>query len=321
MTAIVVADIGGTNARFATVHRLNGSEIGPCHNICNLNCADYTDFPDLLDAYLSTLSDRPRYGCLALAGPVQNGIGRLTNVDLTAEESSLARRFAFKRLTVINDFAALASSVINLSQDEKTTIQNGHQTSDGPISVMGAGTGFGAALLGRHSGKWNLTATEAGHQSFAPIDELDFEIVKVLRRKESRVSVEWLMSGPGLSRLHSALVQIHGEHCDSLPPEEIGLRAIAGSDNRCVNALTTFFSILGGVAGDMALAHGATGGVYLGGGVLTKNASFLPRSNFLARFSAKGPMSHYTDNIPIHLIRSEQAALTGAAYWFASMQP
>ncbi|MGH8530516.1 MAG: glucokinase [Nevskiales bacterium] len=315
MTKLLVADIGGTNARFAVIDCADSRQPGSCEEVRNFSCAEFTDFEALLDAYLAGLSHRPRYASLGVAGPVAKGICRLTNAGLTVDAGKLARRFDFSEVTLINDLAAVAAAVVHLSPHERTTLQRGDAAATGPISVVGVGTGFGAALLVRDEATWTVAATEAGHQSFSPVDELEIEILRLLSREHGHVSVEFLLSGPGISRLHVALSRIYGEPVEDISPEEIcsGARAEVA---RCARTLSLFFSMLGGVSGDIALTHGATGGLYLGSGIVVPNTSALLQSQFVRRFSAKGPMSSYMQNIPIHIFVSDQAALKGAANWF-----
>lgn len=319
MTRVLVADIGGTNARFAVIDCADSGQLGPCEEARTFNCAEFTDFEALLDAYLAGLEYRPQYASLGVAGPVHKGIGRLTNAGLTVDAGKLVRRFDFREVALINDLAAVACAVVHLDPHERMTLQPGDETVAGPISVIGVGTGFGAALLVRNEENWTVTATEAGHQGFSPADELAIEILRLLSRESGHVSVEVLMSGPGISRLHAALARIHGEPVENISAEEICNGARAGATG-CARTLTLFFSMLGSVSGDIALVHGATGGVYLGGGALTKNVPALLQSKFVQRFSAKGPMTAYARNIPVHIITSEHAALKGAAYWFAKTE-
>lgn len=313
MTSIVVADVGGTNARFGVIDA-DGSRYS-CRNTLSYACSEFSKFEDMLAAYLHTLPERPGFACLALAAPIKRNFGRLTNVGFTVNGARIESLFGFKRVMLINDLAALAASVLHLADDQRLLVQKGESTV-APVSVLAAGTGFGAALLTPCNDFWMLTATEAGHKTFGPVDDLDFEIVANLRRSTSHVSVETMLSGAGLERLYRALIEVRGEHFEPLSADEISSRARHVADSRCVEALTVFFSILGSVAGDMALAHGAFGGVYLGGGVVTKNAPFIQGSRFSARFSAKGPMTEVVKNIPVHIINSSYASLIGAGQWF-----
>jgi glucokinase len=315
MPSLLVADIGGTNGRFALVPYTGSNDLLPCEDVRSFNTGTFSGFAEMLDAYVSSLSQRPEYACFGIAGPIADGTAHMTNVGFSVSSADIARRFGLKSVCLINDLQAMASAVLHLRPYETRELQKGQERRTGAISVVGIGTGFGAAMLAPTQDGWVITPTEAGHQGFAPTDDLQVEIVKRLRKTLPRVSIETLLSGPGLARIHATLCEIHGERKEQLTPEEICNRAILGGKTTYAAALTEFFSMLGSVAGDIALAHGATGGVYLGGGVLNKNANLLPRDEFIKRFHAKGPMEQYARNIPVHVIRSEQAALRGAAHW------
>ena len=155
-------------------------------------------------------------------------------------------------------------------------------------------------------------ATEGGHIGFAPSDDEEAAVLNVLRKQFGRVSVERILSGPGLESVYRALEQLGGREPAPLAASQIVAHA-NGNDAGCRAAFTMFCSILGAVAGDLALAHGARGGVYLAGGVLQKNEAFLVQSPFRARFEDKGRLSPYVAAIPTKLIVQPDAALLGAA--------
>ena len=314
MTSILVADIGGTNARFG-IAEVSSIGVVKCASTLCFDCASFTTFEGMVAEYLATLSKQPLYACFALAAPIVSDVVRLTNNALTVDSAQIRSLFAFERVLLINDLVALAASVARLSDEQKLVIQEGNHV-NGPTSVLAAGTGFGATLVSPFNGGWAYIATEAGHQSFAPSEELDFAIAAKLRGTMQHLSVEGLLSGIGLQRIHSALTEINGKVSDVLSANEISYRAESLADATCIEALSTFFSIFGSVAGDLALAHGAFGGIYLGGGVVTKNAPFIQSSRFLERFSAKGKMTDVLRSVPIHVIQSNHAALVGAAHWF-----
>lgn len=315
MPSILVADVGGTHGRFAVAPFTGTRYVRSCEAVRSFECSAFTGFTEMLDAYTSGLSERPEHACFGIAGPVADGVAQLTNVAFRVSSAEIAQRFGFERVSLINDIQALASAVPYLPPHELEALQGGAERREGARTVIGAGTGFGCAMLVPANGRWLVNPTEAGHQGFAPADDLEVEVVERLRRQAAHVSVETLLSGPGLVRLHSTLCAIKGLAAEPLSAEEICKRATLGGDTVHAATLRVFFSMLGSVAGNLALAHGATGGVYLGGGVLSKNAHLLPLQDFLERFHAKGPMQAYVRSIPVYLIRSEHAALRGAAQW------
>lgn len=310
---LLVGDIGGTHARFAIATVAKGEA---ALDFVEVKASE--KFSRLEDAILDYAKDKklPGRACLAVAGPVSNGRGRMTNLDWLLDAEALARECGFSRVTLVNDFAALAFAITRLNKTERETIKTGTARPDGPISVMGAGTGFGVALLVPDLNGYRLVSTEGGHAAFAPSDESEARIWKKLRQTHEHVSIETLLSGNGLSALHEILTALDGRD-EKRTPEEIAQRAAEDECSSSAKTLGLFFDILGSVAGDIALLHGATGGVYLAGGVVSKNEVWLKRSRFAERFSAKGVMSPYVADIPVYLVESQYAALRGAALWGA----
>jgi glucokinase len=181
-----------------------------------------------------------------------------------------------------------------------------------PITILGAGTGFGVSCLARYGTREVPMATEGGHIGFAPGNEQEIAVLRQMSQRFGRVSLERILSGPGLEGLYQALEQIAGRQSANLPAAQIVANA-TGGDAGCAVALTMFCSIYGSVAGDFALAHGARGGVYVAGGIAQKIEGFLTRSPFRSRFESKGRLSAYVAAIPTMLIVSGDAALLGAA--------
>ena len=313
---VLVADIGGTNARFA-VARVQGAGAVTLQHIEVRKSADYARMADLIAGYGARLGALPRQACLAIAGPVSDGVGRVTNAGLAADAAELQRELGLARVLVMNDFAALANAVPQLAQDEVSVVKAGEANPGEPISVMGAGTGFGCALLPPCGGRYGLVATEGGHASFSPTDDIELRLWQWLRQHMEHVSVEAVLSGPGLALMHRALREFEGVK-ESLSPNEICRAAAEDPGSPAGRTLELFCNVFGSVAGDIVLTQGAAGGAYLGGGVLMKNSAALFRSRFAERFTAKGVMTPYLVKIPVFLIRSEYAALKGAALWAAA---
>jgi glucokinase len=307
---ILVGDIGGTNARFAVVDvAASPWTIASAMEVEG----QFADFAGALRAYLQRagIAKAPSFISLAVAGPVTAGAVNFTNRQWRLSETEL-RRAGFAHALLVNDFAALAFSVTALPPRDLHTIGPELAGLEGePLSVIGAGTGFGAALLARFRGRAVPVATEGGHISFAPTDEKEIDVLHVLTRRFGQVSVERVLSGPGLERLHGAIAKINGHRSMALSAADIV--AQADRDPDCHEAVEMFCAIYGAVAGDFALAHGARGGVYLAGGIAQKIEPLLAASSFRARFEAKGRMSDYVKAIPTRLIVSADAAFLGAA--------
>lgn len=180
------------------------------------------------------------------------------------------------------------------------------------IAVIGPGTGFGASALVRGGGQVIAMATEGGHASFAPDDDVEREILRVLAAEFAHVSVERVLSGPGLKTLHGALNAIDGISESIEDPAEITERALRG-ETPFARTLDRFCAILGSVAGDFALYYGARSGVYIAGGIAPSILPILERSAFRRRFEAKGRFQSYLSAIPTNVIVHEHAAFLGAA--------
>jgi glucokinase len=310
--AVLVGDVGGTHARFAIVD----PHARPLHAECRLDLPadDFGSFDAALESYLDHIGAdcRPPGASIGVAGPVTKGCVQFTNRNWHGSEEGL-RRLGFERALLINDFAAVAFSVSALGAGDFCTI--GPEIAgmaDEPITVLGAGTGFGVSCLARYRHLCVPMATEGGHMGFAPHDEAELAVFCALERRLGRVSIERILSGPGLENLYHARREIAGQDKVLLSAPEIVERAGAG-DMDCAQALDMFCAIFGAVAGDFALAHGARGGVFIAGGIAGKIERFLLRSRFRARFEDKGRLSDYVGAIPTRLILNDDAAFFGAA--------
>lgn len=304
----LVGDIGGTNARFA----LFGSGRPESRRV--YQCADFAEARLAIEAYLAEIrSPRPRHIALAVAGPVFEGSIAFTNNGWQISERELLES-GFERARLVNDFAALAIAIDNVPLEELLWLGGPRESLPHATTVvLGPGTGFGVAALVRDRGTQAIATTEGGHVAFAPCDDEEMEVLRVLRRQFARVSVERILSGPGLASLHQALAVVDGRMQEPLEAAEINRRARAG-DESCLRTTKRFCAILGSVAGDYALAYGARGGVCIAGGVAEKMADLIIASEFRQRFEDKGRFTAYAQGIPTWLLNSTDAALIGAAH-------
>lgn len=315
----LVADIGGTNARFAWVD-LAESNLS-CRDAVDLLCKDYPGPIEAVTDYLQRagLKKRPSYVVMAVAGPVTDGAIRFTNNSWKVSESELVAS-GFKAARLINDYAALAVAASHLKDGD--VVHLGGPTEGDPnasVAVVGAGTGFGVSALARDGATQTPMATEGGHIAFSPNDEVEIELLRKLQAKYGRVSVERVLSGPGILDLHAALNSIENA-ADVLDPAEITKAALDG-DALSLRTLERFAAIYGCVAGDAALTFGARGGVYLAGGIGPKILPILQRGVFRERFEAKGRFVDYMRRIPTWLITREHVALAGAARTLLTLVP
>ncbi len=305
----LVADVGGTNARFAVVgrsaHDLQGIE--------TLRCADYPHIRDAITDYLR----RHAIGCvsemcMAIAGPVEGDLVDLLNNHWSFSLAAL-REALGSPLTVINDFTAQSLSLDVLEPDELTWLGPPRPVEPGIRTILGPGTGLGIAVQ-TISGE--IIPSEGGHAGFAPSDEHEMDILGTLLRRFRRVSAERLLSGPGLENLYWANRQIArpdaSEEQGCRPAHEIARLATQG-DALALRTVRDFFDILASFAGDMALFSWSTGGVYLSGGVMRWLFEFLDVERFRARFEDKGRFTHFCQTVPLAWITHEYPGLLGCA--------
>ncbi len=308
---ILVSDVGGTNGRFAIAEFDNG-RLPRIHSYQNLLCQNYNSLSLMLAAYLDNLKgDVPSIAKLSVAGEVYPDRGYIWHHNWQFTSGKFKQNFGFDKVTFLNDYAAHIYAIPNLSDEDLhpiTPFKNG--LIDAPFSVIGAGSGFGAAIGVPSETGLKVISAEPGHMSFAPKTEIEREFCLYLERTLDHVSIDAVVSGPGLKHLYSFLA---GSDAKAFTAPEITLAAKNGTDTLCIKTLEVFFSILGSVAGDITLAHGAKGGIYIGGGIVPNIIELLNTSNFMARFCDKGPMSRYVKDVPVHIITTKNSALLGAA--------
>jgi glucokinase len=307
---IIVADVGGTNGRFAVASFSdNGLTLSRAETYSN---ESLSGFRELLALYLQQLGDdAPRVACFATAGPTDGRRGFLTNLGWELDASALEKEFDLDDILFVNDFRALARMAPELGGQELLDL-NEVPANQGPMTVIGPGTGLGVALVLREASGVITVGCEGGHMTFAPANDLEIALRDHLAREFDHVYAELLLSGNGLVRIHDFLIEESGRGESGLPAADITERALAG-DEDCTRSVHTFLSILGSVAGDVALCHGALGGVFLGGGIVRRVIPLLQGSDLCARFCAKGRMSDYMRAIPIRLITADRIARRGAA--------
>jgi glucokinase len=313
----LIGDIGGTNARFAlTDLAAPGPQI--------LHEETFTDaaFGSLGDAarhYLDTLGAKPRRASLAVAAPITPGKIELTNHSWSFWRHELQDRLGLDELQLINDFAAIAWAAPYLAERDRVTIHGTPVTPpQGPVTLIGAGTGLGVALLtGSPAQGWHVVPTEGGHASFAPTDAEERDILAWLGVRHGRVSNERLLSGHGLSNIDAALrgiapVAAPAHQPGSRRSKEVVDAALSGNDPGAEHALRRFCRIYGAVAGDAALLHGANT-VLIAGGVVLHFLDFFRSSDFLAAFTAKGRHTAYMEHMTVQVITHPNPGLLGAA--------
>ena len=309
----LVGDIGGTNARFALVE-FDGQDprlIEPTA----YRGEDYRTAEDAIEHYLQKVGVRhPDQAVVAVAGPIEHGSVHMTNLDWRISEDSLRRAGGFRNAKLINDFTAQALAAPRLGPKDLRQIGPLPTSGEGDLATLGPGTGFGVAGLVRRHGQEIPLATEGGHVAFAPVDEVEIEVLRALTKdlQGGRVSVERILSGPGMEDLHVALGAAEGRLVEALTAKQITEHAVEGCAD-CLATVNRFCAVLGSTAGDIALTLGARGGVFVAGGIAPRIIDILEKSPFRERFEAKGRLSGFTKAIPTHVILHPHTALIGAA--------
>lgn len=325
MSSLLVADIGGTNARFGLVDIASTQLPDPDYSARRqhtLRCANYPDVATMIRDYAEiSQTSLPPYACLAIAGPIHKGRVRMTNLDWEFATAELESELGMQALDVINDFAALAYAMPHLSSNELRQLRSADPDPEAPMLALGPGTGFGMAALVPCKERWKIVPTEGGHSGFAPGTPEEVAILQYMMQNQTHVSIENLISGNGLRAIYAALAHIAGEPAQDYTPADISQQGQAATDPLCRQALDTFCAMLGSVAGDKALSLGAQGGVFLGGGITAKLADYIPNTQLAERFTRKGPMSGYLERIPLNMIIKDTAALVGTAAWLLDTAP
>ena len=308
----LLADIGGTNARFALQ-----SEGGGFDDIEVLSAAAYPTLGEAMRAYLANARARGlavdglRHAALAIANPVEGDEVRMTNHHWSFSIEALRREQGLTTLLVVNDFAALAMALPHLAPEGKRRIGGGVdavELSGRPLGLIGPGTGLGVSgVIPAGGGRWIALAGEGGHVIFAPGTRDEVAILEALWGEYGHVSAERLLSGMGLELIHWART---GKR---LQAAAITGAALDGSSADCLGTVDAFCAILGSVAGNVALTLGATGGMYIGGGIVPRLGDLFERSSFRARFEDKGRLSDYLARIPTYLITEQYPALRGVS--------
>lgn len=304
----LVADIGGTHCRFA----LSPMDEPVLEAIVSKRCDQYADLNEALSAYLDAVNDGISIAalCLAVPGPAHTDSIRLVNNPWRHLEVARLRQQFSVPVHVFNDFAAQALSLSALNEDDLDRWQEGSSNDSANLTraVIGPGTGLGSALF---TAQGQVIASEAGHMSFAPTTARQRQLLDKLCQVLPRVYNEALVSGPGLANIHRGLSLIQGQDTQ-LSAEQITQRAQDG-DRECQASVKEFSRIFGAICGDLALAYGAVGGVYLSGGLLPAMGESFDRSAFLDSFAAKGSYREYCLAIPIARIVHPYPGLLGAA--------
>lgn len=310
---VLVADIGGTNCRLSLV-----AEAGAPHRpLAKISTGLHPTPEAALEEVLKTLTQRPRSAILAVAGPLEGRSAQLTNANWRFDGPEIARALNLEQGLLVNDFEALSGSLAVLQAADLHTLVPGQPESEGLRLVLGPGTGFGAAALVLNGGHGVLVPTEAGHIGIGPEDPTEHKIWPALAEGLPRVTVESLLSGDGLVRFHRAIASETGMLEADISAADVTTLALDG-DPAALMAVVCFWRLLARVAGDLALAFKATGGVYIAGGIVPRLLPLADLRTIQAVFAGKPPMEDLAARFALHVVTAHDAAEQGLAAIAAS---
>lgn len=308
----LLADIGGTNARFALE-----CAPGRIDLIDVLACDGYPTLADALRAYLASPqlagAGKIRHAAIAIANPVVGDLVRMTNHHWEFSIEAMRVECGFDTLLVVNDFSALARALPHLGDHQKLQVGGGVPQAHTPLGLLGAGTGLGVSGLIPCGDSWTALRSEGGHATFSPANATEIAILQFAWNEFEHVSAERLLSGVGLELIYRALARHTGQPDQGLAAPEISRRALAGECGLCDQVIEAFCGMLGTAAGNLAITLGAQGGIYIGGGIVPRLGERFVRSSFRQRFEQKGRFVHYLSQVPTYMITAEYPAFLGVS--------
>jgi glucokinase len=308
----LVADVGGTNARFGWI-AADGAEIT---DIATLPCAEHATLADAVRAYLrSTGLGAPAAMAMGIANPVTGDAVRMTNHHWSFSIAALQAELGLQRLIVLNDFTSLALALPSLRAEDLRQVGGGTARPRAPMALIGPGTGLGVSgLIPAGADTWVALAGEGGHVTLPATTPREAAVIEQIRQRHGHASAERAISGAGLVTLYEAVCALEDAPAVPSTPADVTARAQAGTCPHSVEAVTHLCALLGSVAGNLALTLGALGGVYIGGGIVPRLGALFDRSPFRDRFEAKGRFHDYLAGIPVFVIDTPVSpALRGTA--------
>ncbi len=305
----LIADIGGTNARFALV-----DANGAVRDVRILPCAEHPSLAAAANEYLLGVAPslRPNRAAFAIASPITSDRVRMTNLHWEFSIAETGEQLGMDSFEVINDFTAIALGVPHVGEKGRRQVGEGEPVKDAPIAILGPGTGLGVSALVPVGNDWMPLVTEGGHVTMSAFSDRESKVLEILRGKFRHVSAERVLSGPGLVNMYLAVCEMRGATADpGIEPAKVTKRAIDGSDDECMETVDLFCAMLGTMAANLAISMGARGGVFIAGGVVPRLGRIFDESRFRLRFEDKGRFGDYMSNIPSYVITHENPAFLG----------
>ena len=305
---IIAGDIGGTKTLLQLVDVSGGGRVVTVEQ--RYESGAFKTFDAMLAEFMALAAGTVDGACFAVAGPVIGNTAKVTNLGWTMDAEALAAAFSIARVSLINDFYAVALGVPLLRPADLFSLNAGTRVPYAPIAILGAGTGLGQANLVFDGGRWIVVPSEGGHADFAPQDEEQTRLFLALRAKLGHVSWERVLSGMGLVNIHNFLAGVDRPYDERIPLELAHLAE--QGDATATHAFEIFVDIYGAEAGNMALRTLARGGVFLAGGIAGKNIAHFTDGRFMRAFTRKGRYTALLQDIPIDLIVNAKVGLLGA---------
>ncbi|USE34558.1 glucokinase [Endozoicomonas sp. SCSIO W0465] len=302
----LVADIGGTNARFAL--SLHGQL--QTRSVSVLACNDFENLDHAVQHYLKLQHVEVDDACMAFACPVNGQQIKMTNNHWAFDKFAMKATLRLRSFKVINDFTAQALALPALPEDSLIKVGSGEAIDGATKLIIGPGTGLGVAALKQVGDHWLPLPGEGGHAALSPVSSMDNEIHRILQQKLGYVSWESVLCGSGIELLYEAHSELSGQ-TQQLRNHEITAQALNG-ESLCKQTLLHFCELLGRAASNAALTTGAQGGVYIAGGIIPRFPDFFAQSDFRTSFDVNDKMASYLAAIPTSLIIHDNPGLTGA---------
>lgn len=321
---VLAGDIGGTKTRLAIID-VQGNELLTLAEQ-TYQSQEHASLRAIVQDFMNQQDYQVLAACFGIAGPVISNTAKATNLPWHINAAELAERFAIGLVSLINDLEANAWGIQALHPDDLHELHPGSGEAGGNASIIAAGTGLGEAGMYFDGERLRPFATEGGHTDFSPCSEQEIDLLRFLKKKYQHVSWERILAGPGLVHIHDFL-----RHQRKMPPPDwltdemthgdpaaaISRAAQEHKDDVCEEALELFVHLYGAEAGNLALKHMATGGLYVGGGIAPKILEWLKNGEFMQAFLDKGRMRGLLEQVPVRVILNDRTALYGPAVYAA----